>query len=397
MDSPSTAGDYPLIYIIAGEPSGDLLGGRLMAALMAQTQGQIRFAGIGGEAMQAQGLHSLFAMSDLSIMGLAEVLPRIPRILRRVNQTLDHIARQKPVAIITIDSWGFCGRIHQKLKARQSTIKRIHYVAPMVWVWKSGRTKSLARLLDMLMTLLPFEPPWFEREGLKTAYVGHSVIESKAGQGDGIAFRLRHGIGQNTPILTVLPGSRTTETGRLLPIFAQTVADVAAVIPHLHVFIPSVAGVVEQVRQGTEDWPVPVTITLGQDEKYDGFAASTLALAASGTVSLELAMAQLPMVVAYRVSPVSAFIATRFLGLKVKFASILNILSDRLIVPEFLQDRCRSQNLTAALVELFQDTEKREHQRQGLRQTVDLLGGRDIKPSLRAADAVLALIRESET
>ena len=384
--------DPLVIYIIAGEPSGDMLGAALMAALHRQTQGRVRFAGIGGEAMQAQGLDSLFPMAELSIMGLAEVLPRIPKILKRASQTLDHIGRENPAAIITIDSWGFCGRIQKQAKIRFPKIKRIHYVAPMVWVWKSGRTKTLAKVLDLLMTLLPFEPPWFEKEGLKTVCVGHSLVESAAGQGDAVAFRQRHAIAADATILTVLPGSRLTETSRLLPIFERTVRALALRIANLHVVIPTVTGVAEHVDRAVSHWPVPVTVTLGAQDKYDGFAAARVALAASGTVSLELAMARLPMVVAYRVSPLTAFIATRFLGLKVRFASLLNILSDRLVIPEFLQNACTAENLTEALVELFQDGPQRQTQLQGLDHTIELLGGGQISPSLRAAQAVLAMI-----
>ena len=379
----------PLIYLIAGEPSGDMLGASLMSGLSARLNGRVRFAGIGGEAMRAQGFSSLFPMSDLSVMGLAEVLPRIPHILRRANQTLDDIKTQAPLAVITIDSWGFCGRIQKRLKAELPQIHRLHYVAPMVWAWKSGRTKTLAKVLDMLMTLLPFEPPWFEKEGLKTVCVGHSVIESGAGQGDAAAFRLRHGIGADSPILTVLPGSRTTETARLLPVFERVALQLATQIPQLNVVIPTVEGVADQVHRAVAHWPLPVTVTLGRQDKYDGFAAAQAALAASGTVTLELAMARLPMVVAYRVSPLSAFIATRFLGLRVKFASLLNILSDRMVVPEFLQKDCQPDKIAASLLPLFSDSQARRDQLSGLVRTVELLGGDQSRPSLRAADAVL--------
>ena len=385
--------DFPLYYIIAGEPSGDLLGASLMVGLSARLSGKVRFAGIGGASMRAQGLTSLFPVSDLSVMGLAEVLPRIPKILGRIDQTVSDIRTSAPVAVITIDSWGFCGRVQKALKREAPQIKRFHYVAPMVWVWKSGRTKTLAKTLDMLMTLLPFEPPWFEKEGLKTVCVGHPVIESQAGQGDGAAYRLRHGIASDAPILVVLPGSRHSETKRLLPIFEQTVHQLAATIPNLNVIIPTVEGVASQVHKAVEHWSVPVTVTLEQQDKFDGFAAATAALAASGTVSLELAMARVPMVVAYKVSPLSAFVAIKFLGLRLKYVSLLNILSDALIVPEFLQSNCRAEMLIAALAPLFVDGPERQAQCQGLKRVQDLLGGSGDSPSLRAADAVLSAMK----
>ena len=381
--------DPPLIYVIAGEASGDMLGASLMAALSERLNGRVRFAGIGGMAMQAGGLTSLFPMSELSIMGLAEVLPRIPHILRRVNQTQKDIAAHNPVAVITIDSWGFCGRIQKFLKADLPHIHRIHYVAPMVWVWKSGRTKTLAKVLNLLLTLLPFEPEWFLREGLPTICVGHSVIEGGAGRGDALGFRHRHNVPGDAPILMVLPGSRRTETSRLLPIFGRTVALLARTLPNLQVVVPTVEGVAGQVRQAVAHWPVPVIVTLDPQDKYDGFAAARAALAASGTVTLELAMARLPMVVAYRVSPLSAFIATRFLGLRLNFASILNILQNQMVVPEFLQHNCRPETLYPALLDLMTDGPVRQTQLQGLAHVIALLGGNDTRPSLRAADAVL--------
>ena len=388
------AGLPPLIYVIAGEASGDVLGAALMAALSQRLQGAVRFAGIGGEAMRAQGLDSLFPMAELSIMGLAEVVPSIPRILKRIDQTLDHIQTLAPVAVVTIDSWGFCGRVQKRLKARAPSIKRVHYVAPMVWAWKSGRTKSLAKILDLLMTLLPFEPALFQAKGLSTVWVGHPVIETSAQPGDGAGFRLRHGIAPDAPILTVLPGSRSTEIARLLPIFEQAVQVAAARIPHLNVVIPTVEGVAAQVHKAVEHWPLPVTVTLGSREKFDGFAAARAALAASGTVTLELAMAGLPMVVAYKVSAVSAFIARAFLGLRIKYASLINILSDSLVVPEFLQGQCKPDALADGVTALFADGPVRQAQLKQLATVVDLLGGSDDRPSLRAADAVLALLRE---
>ncbi len=379
----------PLFYLIAGEPSGDMLGAGLMAGLSEKLGGKVRFAGIGGEAMRAQGLDSLFPMSDLTVMGLTEVLPRLPHILQRADQTLAHIQSVGPLAVITIDSWGFCGRIQKAVQKRHPAIKRIHYVAPMVWAWKKGRAKTLARVLDMLMTLLPFEPQWFEKEGLKTVCVGHPVVESAAGKGNGAAFRLRHGIDAQAPILVVLPGSRHSEASRLLPIFEQAVMRLSEHIPSLNAVIPTVEGISGFIHKAVENWPIPVTVTLGLQDKYDGFAAGQAALAASGTVSLELAMAGLPMVIGYRVSPITAFIATKFLGLRVEYASLLNILSAKSVVPEFLQGNCKAALLANALEALFSEGPERTAQIDGLANVVDLLGGAAVKPSIKAAEAIM--------
>lgn len=382
----------PLLYIIAGEPSGDLLGGRLMAALRIATNGSVRFAGIGGEAMRAQGLQSLFPMAELSVMGLVEVLPRIPRILRRVRQTLADIDAKAPDAVITIDSWGFTGRIQAGLKKRRSSAARIHYVAPMVWAWKSGRTKTLARVLDLLLTLLPNEPAWFEKEGLATIHVGHPVIEGAAGQGDGAAFRARHGLAADAPLLCVLPGSRHSETAKLLPVFAETVAVVAARQPGLTLVVPTVETVADEVAAAAAGWALPAIVVRGTAEKYDAFAACTAALAASGTVALELAMAGLPAVITYKVSRLSAFVATRFLGLSLKFVTLVNILVDRAVMPELLQDQCRPQPLAAAICRLLDDAEARRVQIEGARQALAALGLGGESPSDRAARTILSFI-----
>ncbi|CAA7617350.1 Lipid-A-disaccharide synthase [Candidatus Terasakiella magnetica] len=383
-----------LIYIIAGEPSGDLLGGRLMAALRQRSGGQVRFAGIGGESMRDEGLDSLFPMTELSVMGLVEVVPRIPAILRRVKQTLCDIETKCPAAVITIDSWGFTGRIHGGLKKAGSNIPRIHYVAPMVWAWKSGRTKTLARVLDLLLTLLPNEPAWFEKEGLRALHVGHPVIEGGAGNGDGAAFRRRHGIAADTKVLCVLPGSRHSETAKLLGPFAKTLGLLAARVAGLTVVVPTVETVAEEVTRAAATWPVPSLVIRGAAEKYDAFAACDVALAASGTVALELAMAGLPAVITYKVSRLSAFVATRFLGLSLKFVTLVNILVDRAVMPELLQDDCRPNKLAEAVEHLLNDPVACDAQVAGARHALEKLGLGGESPSGRAADAVLAFIKE---
>jgi lipid-A-disaccharide synthase len=383
-----------LIYVIAGEPSGDLLGGRLMAALKAR--GDVRFAGIGGEAMAAEGLDSLFPMAELSVMGLVEVLPRIPRILRRQKQTLADIDRLRPDAVLTIDSWGFTGRVHKGLKRSGSRIPRIHYVAPMVWVWKAGRTKTLAKVLDLLLTLLPNEPEWFEKEGLRTIHVGHPVVEGDAGRGDGAAFRARHGLAAEAPLVCLLPGSRHSETARLLPVFAATVALLAARKPDLTVVVPTVETVAAEVTQASAAWALPTIVVRGAAEKYDAFAACDAALAASGTVALELAMAGLPAVITYKVSKLSLYLATHFMGFALKYVTLVNILMDRAVMPELLQDDCRPDRLAAAVERLLDDPQARAEQREGARAAMAKLGIGGDSPSARAADAVLSFIGESK-
>jgi lipid-A-disaccharide synthase len=379
-----------LIYIVAGEPSGDLLGGKLMQALKARTQGQVRFAGIGGETMAAEGLKSRVALSELAVMGVAEVLPQARRIFRRVAETVEDIQRQKPVALVTIDSSGFTWRIAQRLRKAGSTLPMIHYVAPMVWAWRAGRAKRMARWYDLLMALLPFEPPYFTKVGLSCSYVGHPVVESGADRGDGAAFRHRHAIPADAQLLTVLPGSRRGEVAKLLPIFGEAVLLLAQHHPKLRIVVPTTAIVADQVVLATETWPMPTIVLRGDAEKYDAFAASNAALAASGTVALELAMAKLPAVVGYRINPLTHAYVSRVV--KVDYANLINVILGREAVPEFLQYECTPEKLAAAVAHLLDDRSVAETQIAAGQEALRVLGYGGVSPALRAADEVLAAI-----
>jgi len=380
----------PLIYIIAGEPSGDLLAARMMAALKELTDGAVRFAGIGGEAMRAEGLESLFPQADLAVMGFAEVVPRIPKILRRLRQTLEDIDARKPSLIVTVDSWGFTGRVAKALKERGSAIPRLHYVAPMVWAWKEKRARTLAQRVDRLLCLLPNEPAYFARHGLDAVHVGHSVLERIGQSGDGQGFRRRHAIPEEAPLLCVLPGSRTSETSRLLPVFAETAARMTDRFPGLRVVVPSVETVADGVRRAVAGWRVPAVV-VGHEEKWDAFAASNAALAASGTVALELAVSSVPMVIAYRVAPLTAMLVRRLLT--IKYVCLLNLLVDRLVVPELLQEKCTPEALTEALTPLMRDGPARREQLAGSAEALRALGVEGERPSLRAAREALSMIR----
>jgi lipid-A-disaccharide synthase len=376
-----------LIYLIAGEPSGDILAARLMRAL--RELAPVEFAGIGGEAMRDEGLESLFPQADLAVMGFAEVVPRIPKIMRRLKQTLADIEARKPDLIITIDSWGFTGRAAKKLKAAGSTIPRLHYVAPMVWAWKEKRARQLAEQVDRLLCLLPNEPAYFERHGLKAVHVGHPVLEAQAG--DGAAFRARHGIPGDAKLVCLLPGSRHSETSRLLPVFFATARLLGS---NLQLAIPSVETVSAEVAAAAADSGLPI-VMVDQREKWDCFAACDAALAASGTVALELAVAGVPMVIAYKVAPATAMIIRRLLT--VKYVSLLNLLVDRLVVPEFLQENCTPDRLAAALRPLLQDGPERRDQLEGCKQALAALGLAGETPSRRAAREALAMIEEHRT
>ena len=383
-----------LVYVIAGEPSGDMLGAKLMAGLKALGGAGVEFAGIGGANMREQGLSSLFPMAELTVMGITEVLPRIPRILRRVRQTVDDIGHRRPDAVVTIDSWGFTGRVQKACKQLYPDIPRIHYVAPMVWAWKPKRAKKLAKVLDFLMTLLPFEPPYFERVGLRTVSVGHPVVESGAEAGDGAAFRSRHGIDPDAPVLVVLPGSRRSETNRLLPVFAEVLERLKGRHPKLTVAVPTVETVAGTVCEAAKSWPFPAIVVEGAAEKYDCFAAGTCALAASGTVALELALAGLPSVIAYRLSATTAFIARRLFGFKIKWATLVNMALDKGVMPEFLQEDCRPKAIAGAVAAILDDPADRQARRVDMALAMRQLGYGEDSPSRRAAQAVLDFVAE---
>ena len=339
------------VYLIAGEPSGDLLGSRLMKALKRQTQNNVEFYGIGGETMQAEGLKSLFDISDLSVMGFWEVVPSIPRILKRMKQTLKHIEKIQPDIVVTIDSWSFSIKIHQKLKKRRISIPHVHYVAPQVWAWKAKRAKEIKKWVDHLMMLFPFEKKYFDPYDMSSTYVGHPVIDGGADKGNKFLFYEKYNLSQEDFVMTVLPGSRKNEVQWLLPIFEQVVAVMKNKHPRLVVVIPTVQTVAKKVREMTADWPVKVIVSLGEKERYDAFAASYIALAASGTVSLELSMAGVPHVITYHVSPLSAWLVRRLL--KIKYVNLINILANEEIIPELLQERCNPNQIVCKLEELI--------------------------------------------
>ncbi len=377
------------VMLVAGEASGDQLGARLMAALSAQAtdlgEPALRFSGVGGPLMEAQGLQSLFPMRELSVMGILEILPRVPQLRRRLLQTVAAARREAPDIVVTIDAPAFNLRIGQRLQDAPFPV--VQYVAPQVWAWRAGRARIIAERFDHLLALLPFEPDFFEDWGLPTTFVGHSVVEGGAAAGDGPGFRHRHGIAPDATLLAVLPGSRRSELSRLLDPFGETVDRLTREIPGLRVVVPAVAHLAEELEARLADWPVAPLVLQGETEKWDAFAAADAALAASGSVSLELAMADTPMVIAYRVHPVSAMIARRLI--RVPYACIVNLIADRPVVPELLQEACRPERLAMALNRLLRDPAARQAQHAAAELVRAQLGGdAPVSPSRRAAAAL---------
>jgi lipid-A-disaccharide synthase len=381
------------VFLIAGEPSGDALGARLMAALKKSAPGRIRFAGVGGAEMAGEGLSSLFPMAELSVMGVFEVVPRIPRLLRRIGETAAAIAKLRPDAVVTIDAPSFCLRVARRMKklaaAGGPDIPVIHYVAPQVWAWRAGRARTLARIVDHLLVLLPFEPPYFEKFGLPCTFVGHPALESVIGRGDRAAFRSRHGFAADDPVLCLLPGSRHSEVARLLPVYRETVERLMTAVPRLKVAAAVAMPVADRVATAVASWPVPVAVVQG-NERFGAMAASDVALAASGTVTLELAQAGTPMVVAYRMNPLTAWLARRLV--QVQYANLVNLVLGRGAIPELLLEDCYPEALAPALLRLLQDEGARQAQRAAMTEALARLKGPGPSPSLRAAAAVLKVI-----
>jgi lipid-A-disaccharide synthase len=384
--------DRPVVvYMIAGEPSGDLLGGRLIEGLRERAGRPVVVRGVGGPRMREAGLDPLFDLSEIAFMGVAEILPRLPGLLERIRRTADDVARVRPDVLVTIDAPDFVFRVARRV--RPLGIPVVHYVAPTVWAWRPGRAAKVARSVDHLMTLLPFEPEHFVRVGLPATFVGHSVVESGAGQGDGVRFRRAHGIGDDETVLTVLPGSRRGEVTRLLPIFGETVARLARRHSGLRVVVPTVPNVAPLVGPAVAAWPVPTLVVGGDAEKFDAFAASRAALACSGTVALELALAGLPAVVAYKVNPITAAIVRRLI--RVPYVNLVNIMLGRMLVPELLQDDCTPERLEAAVGTLLSEGDARQAQIAGVRDVAAWLGAGGEAPSRRAAAVVLSVVADA--
>ena len=377
----------PLIMIVAGEASGDVLGARLIAAIRARHPG-VRFAGVGGARMAEQGLDSLFPLSDLAVMGIIEVIPRIRLLKRRLAEAEAAIRARQPDVIVTVDSPGFMHRILDMDAARAT--RRVHYVAPQVWAWREHRVRHYPGLWDKLLCLLPFEPAWFARHGLDATFVGHPVLESGAGLGNADRFRATHGIAPGAPVLILMPGSRRSEVPRLLPVFGRTLAILAREAPGLRPVLPVSAVVQDAVQRAASTWPIQPVIVTSVEDKHDAYAAAGAALTKSGTSTLELALAGVPMAVTYRVNPLSAAMARRMI--RVPHVAMVNLLARRLLVPELLQEDCNPRCLADTVLTLLRNPEAAAAQRAGFAEVLDsLYPGHDL-PSQAAAREVLAML-----
>ena len=381
------------LYLLAGEPSGDRLGAALMKGLNRLEPG-IEFRGVAGPQMQGQGMESLFPMDELSVMGIAEVLPKYRQLKRRLSETAEDCLAWKPDALVTIDSPDFSLRLAKLVKAR-SGIRTIHYVAPSVWAWRPGRAKKMARHVDHVLALLPFEPPYMEAAGMTCDFVGHPVVsESLATATEVGRFRREGGIG-DAPLILVLPGSRRSEVERLLPVFGAALGPVLAKTPAARVVVPAAGPVADTVKAGTATWPGDPLVIDPREEgaekrKRAAFAAADVALAASGTVSLELAANSTPMVIAYDMSWLSWQIMSRMA--RIDTVTLVNLVTGRRPVPEFLGPDCQPEAIAAALNRLLTDGEARAAQIAAMAETMAKLGKDAEPPGMRAAKSVLKAI-----
>jgi lipid-A-disaccharide synthase len=382
------------VFLVAGEASGDRLGAALMAGLK-RLDLDAAFSGVGGPAMEAAGLRSLFPMDELSVMGIAEVLPRLPALLRRRTETAEAVIAHKPDVLVTIDSPDFTLRVAARVRAAAPGIRIVHYVAPSVWAWRPGRAAKMARHVDQVLTLLPFEPPYMEQAGMRADFVGHPVVAEPAPTADEIAkLRAELGLG-DAPVLTVLPGSRASEVARLVPVFGAALAPVLARHRGLRVVVPAALPVAAQVSEGIAAWPGrPVVLdprgrsqAAAEMRKRALFALSDAALAASGTVSLELAAAACPMVIAYDMSWLTWQVMSRMA--RIDTATLVNIIAGRKAVPEYLGPRCRPEAIAGGLLRLLDDPVERADQESAMAATMAALGQGGEPPGLRAARAVL--------
>ena len=380
------------LYLLAGEPSGDKLGGALLSALTTLVP-NLEIKGVAGPEMQSAGMDSLFPMEDLSVMGLAEVLPKYPELKRRLTQATEDCLTFAPDALITIDAPDFSLRLARVVREKNPNIKTIHYVAPSVWAWRAGRAEKMARHIDHVMALLPFEPPYMQKAGMSCDFVGHPVVSDPiATAAEAQNFRQTEDLGK-APVLLVLPGSRRNEVARLAPIFGETLRATLADHPDARVIVPAAAPVASAVIDATANWPGhPLVLDPRGDpnaalRKRAAFKSADLALAASGTVSLELAANGTPMVIAYDMKWLTWAIMSRML--KVDTVTLVNLVTGTQTIPEFLGPQCQPAAIAEALSTLLENPSARDAQIAAMSDAMKTLGRGAEPPGLRAARSVL--------
>lgn len=377
------------VMLVAAEASGDALGAGLAAALKRRLGGGVRFVGVGGARMAAEGVESPFDIAELSILGWVEGLKAYGRVKRRVAETAALAARERPDVVVLIDSWGFTIRVAKAIRAAAPQTPLVKYVGPQVWASRPVRAKTLAKAVDHLLALYAFDAPWFEREGLKTTVVGSQALHVDMDGADPAALRRELGLAANARVLLVLPGSRPAEITRMTPVYEQAVARLRAGRPDLEIVVAAAGPVAESVRTRVAAWPFRVHL-VDEDRKYAAMRLADVALATSGTVSTELALAGAPMVIAYRIGALSYRIMKRFVT--ARHVTLFNIAADRRIASEFIQDAATPEALAAAVARLLDDPAVAAQQAQDQTEALSLMGRGGADPSELAADAVLDVL-----
>ncbi len=380
------------IFLIATEESGDRLGAALMKVLRQRLGDAVVFEGIGGRAMAREGLATLFPIEELSIVGLAAVVKQLPKILRLIRQTTDAALAAEPDVLVIIDSPDFTHRVARRVRARDPSIPIVNYVSPSVWAWRQGRARAMRRYVDHVLALLPFEPAAYQRlAGPPCSYVGHPLTEQFATLRPNATEQARRD--SEPPVLLVLPGSRRSEVRHHLAVFGAALGNLRDQGVRFELMLPTMPHLVDTVREGIAGWPVAPTIVMGEAERRAAFRSARAALAKSGTVTLELAIAGVPMVTAYKVGELEAFILRR--AIKVQSVILANLVIGQEVIPEFLQENCTPENLGRALGAILGDTPERRRQVEAF-ETIDAImsTGKE-PPSVRAADIVLATMRKA--
>jgi lipid-A-disaccharide synthase len=393
----SAAGGRPMdvldVFLVAGEESGDRLGAALMRALRERTA--VRFAGVGGREMAAEGVTSLYSIDDLPIIGFSAIPKKAPKILRLMRFTAKTVVARRPHVLIVIDSPGFNRGIARRVRAADPTIAIVEYVSPSVWAWRPGRARVMRAYIDHILALLPFEPEVHRRlGGPPCTYVGHPLTQEVGELRPNPEEARRRQAAP--PVLLVLPGSRQGEIRRLLPVFAEATAQLANRIGPLELVVPTVPHLVEPIADATVGWPVRPRIVVESADKRAAMRVARAALAKSGTVTLELALSGVPMVAAYKVSAIEYLFAGRAIRKRLPSVILTNLLLGENVVPEFLQHNCTAENLAAALVPLMGDTPERKHQVDAFARLDAILEIGSRAPADRAADIVLEVVRHAK-
>ncbi len=376
------------IFIVAGEPSGDVLGGKLMAEIKQQSS-VVEFIGVGGTKMQEQGLDSIFPIDDLSLMGFVEIVPHIPKLLKRINQTVAAIIDNKVDMVITIDSPDFCFRAMQKLNKNPlaKEIKKVHLIAPTVWAYREKRAEKIAKLYDLLLAILPFEPPYFEKYGLETLFIGHPITENIY-TNNSKNLRQQYKIKDDDLVICAMAGSRVGEVKRILPEIIGAINILAKKYSNLVVLMPIIKKTKLLVESYIDSSQVKV-IVVDEDQKYQAFKASDLAIAKSGTNNLEIAIAGLPMVTIYKINPITHFFIAGMI--KVKFANLINLILNRELVPELIQDNCCSKKIANVVENLISNPDLMQKQISESQNVLKILGLNTLEsPSKKAAKKILS-------